>query len=71
VERVFPVYFGIGLVVSLTTLLLGFKYGRLIAVLALFNLLLHAILIFYVLPTAHSLKLTDYDAFMRWHGIRN
>ncbi len=69
VERIFPVYFGIGLVVSLTTLFLGFKYGRLIPVLAFFNLLIHAIHIFYVLPTAHSLKLTDYDAFMRWHGM--
>ncbi len=69
VERIFPVYFGIGLVVSLATLLLGFKHGKLIAGIALFNLLLHALHIFYVLPTAHSLKLTDYNAFMKWHGI--
>ncbi len=69
VERVFPVYFSVGLMVSLFTLVLGFKYSKLIASLALFNLILHAIHVFYVLPTSHALKMVDYQAFMKWHGI--
>ena len=35
VERGFPVYFSIGLVVSFITLILGLKLGRLIALMAL------------------------------------
>ncbi|WPM32024.1 DUF4149 domain-containing protein [Hydrogenobacter sp. T-2] len=69
VEKVFPVYFSLGLVVSLITLILGFKYGKLIFGLALVNALTHALHIFYVLPTAHNLKMVDYQAFMKWHGI--
>jgi len=69
VERVFPVYFSIGLVVSFITLILGLKLGRLIALMALLTLLLNAIHIFYILPTAHALKPVDYNAFMKWHGI--
>ncbi|MEJ5338665.1 MAG: DUF4149 domain-containing protein [Aquificaceae bacterium] len=69
VERVFPVYFGIGLVVSLATLFLGFRLGKLVAGLAFVNLMLHALHLFYVLPTAHALKPVDYSAFMKWHGI--
>ncbi|MEZ0337713.1 MAG: DUF4149 domain-containing protein [Aquificaceae bacterium] len=69
VERVFPVYFSIGLVVSFITLILGFKLGRLIALMALLTLFLNAIHVFYILPTAHALKPVDYNAFMKWHGI--
>lgn len=68
-ERIFPIYFGIGLLVSLITLFLGFRFGKLIAGLALLNLILHALHIFYILPTAHALKPVDYQAFMKWHGI--
>lgn len=69
VERVFPVYFGIGLLVSLITLFIGFRIGKVVLVLALLNVILHALHLFYILPTAHSLKPIDYQAFMKWHGI--
>lgn len=69
VEKVFPVYFSIGLVVSLISLILGYKLGKGVALLALFNLLLHGVHLFYVLPTADALKTVDYQAFMKWHGI--
>ncbi|MCS6957593.1 MAG: DUF4149 domain-containing protein [Aquificaceae bacterium] len=69
VERVFPVYFSLGLVVSVITLLIGLKLGRLIFLLALVNAVLHAFHLFYILPTAHNLKPVDYGAFMKWHGI--
>lgn len=69
VQRVFPVYFYIGLAVSLLTLLLGLRVGKLVALLALANLSLHALHLFYVLPTVHSLKGVDQSAFAKWHGI--
>lgn len=69
VERVFPVYFSLGLVVSVITLLMGLKLGRLILLLALVNAVLHALHLFYILPTVHNLKPVDYSAFMKWHGI--
>ncbi len=69
VERVFPVYFSIGFMVSIITLMLGFKHSKLIFGLAFVNAFTHALHIFYVLPTAHNLKMVDYQAFMKWHGI--
>jgi len=69
VEKVFPVYFSLGLVASLITIILSFKYSKLIFGLALANVLIHALHIFYVLPTAHNLKMVDYQAFMKLHGI--
>ncbi|MDW8293993.1 MAG: DUF4149 domain-containing protein [Aquificaceae bacterium] len=69
VERVFPVYFSLGFGVSLLTLLLGFRLGKLLPLLALINFLLHAFHLFYILPTTHGFKSVDYDAFVRWHGI--
>ncbi|MEJ7621424.1 MAG: DUF4149 domain-containing protein [Aquificaceae bacterium] len=69
VEKVFPVYFSLGLVASLITIILSFKYSKLIFGLALANALIHALHIFYVLPIAHNLKMVDYQAFMKWHGI--
>ncbi|MFN3975998.1 MAG: DUF4149 domain-containing protein [Aquificaceae bacterium] len=68
VEKVFPVYFSIGLVVSLITLLLSFKLSKTVFFLAFSNLLLHALHLFYILPKAHLLKPIDYNAFMKWHG---
>lgn len=69
VEKVFPAYFGIGLVIALVSLVLSFKLGRWLALLVLINLLVLAFQEFYVLPLSHQLKLIDYQAFMRWHGI--
>ncbi|MCS7308548.1 MAG: DUF4149 domain-containing protein, partial [Aquificaceae bacterium] len=69
VEKVFPVYFTIGFLVCLVSFLVGFFVGRLIILLSLANLVLHTAHLFYILPTAHSLKQVDYGAFMKWHGI--
>lgn len=69
VERVFPVYFSLGLLVCLLTLVLGLRVGNPISILALVNGLVHAIHVFYILPKAHNLKLLDYEAFMKWHGL--
>jgi len=69
VEKVFPIYFAIGLIVALISLLLSFNISRLLFILFLINLLILALLEFYVLPLSHSLKETNYQAFMRWHGI--
>ncbi|MEJ7555972.1 MAG: DUF4149 domain-containing protein, partial [Aquificaceae bacterium] len=43
VEKVFPVYFSLGLVASLITIILSFKYSKLIFGLALANALIHAL----------------------------
>jgi uncharacterized membrane protein YwzB len=69
VERVFPIYFGIGLAASLLTLVLGLRLGKAIAFLALINSVMHALHLLYILPTAHALKAVDYQAFMKWHGV--
>ncbi|QWK20536.1 MAG: DUF4149 domain-containing protein [Hydrogenobacter thermophilus] len=69
VEKVFPAYFGIGLVIALISLVLSLKLGRWFVLLVLINLLVLAFQEFYVLPLSHQLKLIDYQAFMRWHGI--
>ncbi|MGB9874477.1 MAG: DUF4149 domain-containing protein, partial [Hydrogenobacter sp.] len=69
VEKVFPVYFGIGLVVSLLSLMLGFRLSKWLMLLWVLNVLILAFQEFYVLPHSHELKLTDYQAFMKWHGI--
>jgi predicted phage tail protein len=69
VERVFPVYFSLGIVVMLISTLLGWKVSRSFFLLALINLLIHLVHRFYVLPTASALKIVDYSAFMKWHGI--
>lgn len=69
VERVFPVYFSIGLVILLISSVISFQISRLVFLLSLVNALIHAIHIFYVLPTAHNLKGVDYALFMKWHGI--
>lgn len=69
VEKIFPVYFSIGLVLLLINSIISFQISRLVFFLSVINALIHAIHIFYVLPTAHSLKKVDYILFMKWHGI--
>ncbi|MFN3871231.1 MAG: DUF4149 domain-containing protein [Aquificaceae bacterium] len=69
VEKIFPVYFSIGLAVSLITSLLSFKLSKSVFYLAFINLLLHALHVFYILPKAHALKTVDYSTFMKWHGL--
>lgn len=68
-EKIFPVYFGIGLFITVFSLLSGFKLGKWVILLLTLNLLLLAFQEFYVLPLSHQLKLTDYQSFMKWHGI--
>jgi len=69
VERVFPVYFSLGVAIMLISTLLGWRLSKTFFLLALANLLIHLVHRFYVLPTADALKAVDYSAFMRWHGI--
>jgi hypothetical protein len=69
VEKVFPVYFGLGLIFSLLSLILGFRPGKGVVIILILNLIILAFQEFYVLPLSHHLKFTDYEAFMKWHGI--
>ena len=69
VEKVFPIYFLAGFLVMLISTLFGWKMGKAFFLVAFLNLLIHGLHRFYVLPTASYLKLTDYSAFMKWHGI--
>jgi hypothetical protein len=69
VEKVFPVYFGLGLIFSLLSLILGFRLGKGVVIILILNLIILAFQEFYVLPLSHHLKFTDYEAFTKWHGI--
>jgi hypothetical protein len=63
------VYFGLGLIFSLLSLILGFRLGKGVVIILILNLIILAFQEFYVLPLSHHLKFTDYEAFMKWHGI--
>jgi len=69
VEKVFPVYFAIGLVLVLISLILGFNFGKIFITLAFLNLMLLLIQEFFIIPTAHTLKQTNYQLFLKYHGI--
>lgn len=69
VEKVFPVYFGLGLILGLLSLILGFRLGKWFVIILILNLIILGFQEFYVLPLSHHLKLTDYEAFIKWHGI--
>ncbi len=71
VEQVFPVYFGIGILVFLISLVLSYisGLGKLTYGLILLTLILLLILELYILPVSHSLKATNYQAFLKYHGI--
>ncbi|MFN7064662.1 MAG: DUF4149 domain-containing protein [Aquificaceae bacterium] len=69
VGKVFPVYFSLGLMIALATSLLSFKISKGVFSVALFNLLLQGIHLFYLQPKAHALKAIEYTAFMKLHGI--
>ncbi len=69
VERVFPVYFGIGLLIAFLSFLMTLRLSKLLAFLFLVNLLVLSFQEFYILPMSHQLKTVDYQAFMRWHGV--
>jgi len=66
VERVFPVYFSLGVVVMLISTLLGWKVSRSFFLLALINLLIHLVHRFYVLPLPKGCGLFRLHE-MAWH----
>ncbi|NPA33140.1 MAG: DUF4149 domain-containing protein [Aquificae bacterium] len=67
VERVFPVYFGVGILAVFFTLL--FVKKKPVRVLSLLNLIILSVEEFYVLPKAHALKATNYELFLRFHTL--
>ena len=71
VEKVFPIYFGIGLGAVGISLLLGItsKMSKFLNLLLLINLLVLIVLEFYVLPKAHTLKTAGSPEFMKYHLI--
>jgi len=69
VEKVFPIYFLTGFLIMLISTFFGWKVSKSFFLVALLNLLIHGLHRFYILPTASHLKLTDYPAFIKWHGF--
>ncbi len=71
VEKVFPLYFGIGLGAVGISLLIGItsKMSRFLLLLLFVNLLILLALNFYVLPEAHALKSANSPEFARIHLI--
>ena len=69
VEKVFPVYFGLGLILVALALLIGREIGKVFVILGIINLALLGLEFFYVVPTMHKLKQTNYQFFMKYHGV--
>lgn len=71
VEKVFPVYFGIGIAAVGVSLLLALssRMPRFLDTLLIVNLIILLALEFYVLPKAHSLKVAGSPEFMKIHLI--
>jgi len=71
VEKVFPVYFGVGLAAVGTSLLLALssKMPKFLDTLLIVNLIILLALEFYVLPEAHSLKVAGSPEFIKMHLI--
>lgn len=69
VERVFPTYFGLGLILVAIALLVGKEVGKLFLILGITNLALLGLELFYIVPTLHKLKQVNYELFMKYHGI--
>ncbi len=71
VEKIFPLYFGIGLATVGISLLIGItsRMSRFLLFLLAVNLLILLALNFYVLPEAHSLKVAGSPEFTRVHLI--
>ncbi len=69
VEKVFPVYFGIGIVVVLISLILGKDFRKIFISLGVLNLILLLFEEFYIIPKMHHLKQTNYELFLKYHGI--
>lgn len=69
VERVFPIYFGLGLILVAIALLVGKEVGKLFLILGITNLALLGLELFYMVPTMHKLKQVNYELFMKYHGV--
>ncbi len=69
VEKVFPVYFGLGLILIAVTLFIGKEIGKAFVILGIINLALLCVEFFYIVPTMHKLKQTNYQLFMKYHGV--
>jgi len=69
VEKVFPVYFGLGLILVGISVFLTKDSGKLFISLGVLNLLLLSIQEFVVIPKLHQLKSADYQLFLKYHGV--
>ncbi|AAC06497.1 DUF4149 domain-containing protein [Aquifex aeolicus] len=69
VEKVFPVYFGLGIILVGISLFLGRDSGKLFLSLGILNLLLLLLQEFIVIPKLHGLKATNYELFLKYHGV--
>lgn len=71
VEKIFPLYFGVGLGAVGVSFLIGLtsKMSRFLLTLIGTNLIVLLILEFYVLPQAHSLKVSGSPDFVKMHLI--
>ena len=69
VEKVFPVYFGLGLILVAVALFIGREIGKIFIILGMINLALLSVEFFYIVPTMHKLKQANYQLFMKYHGV--
>ena len=69
VEKIFPIYFALGLIIVALALFIGRELGRLFIILGIINLALLGLELFYIVPTMHKLKQTNYQLFMKYHGV--
>ncbi len=71
VEKVFPLYFGVGLGAVGISLLIGItsRMSRFLLTLLATNLIVLLALEFYVLPQAHSMKVAGSPEFVKMHLI--
>ncbi len=69
VERIFPVYFAIGFVVSIISAVVGTKVSKAYFMLAIIAALIVGMQLFFLNPYAHSLKGTNYSLFLKIHGL--
>lgn len=72
VSRIFPIYFGIGLFISVLSMVLLFKDKttlRKIYFFLAYNIIVCLSFLIYILPEADALKHTDYQEFLRLHAV--
>ena len=69
VEKIFPVYFGLGLILVGLSVFFGRGQGKIFLILGITNLLLLGFELFFMVPTMHKLKQTNYQLFLKYHGV--